>query len=145
MSNSTTRTVTVERFLPHPREKVWRALTQEALIAEWLMLNDFRPVVGHQFNFRAEPRPQWNGVVSCEVLVVRAFEQLSYTWNTTGQAPDGELKTVVTLTLTPTEGGTLLRIEQSGFRQEQERNYKGANYGWPRFLTALEALLAKLP
>lgn len=145
MSNSTTRTVTVERFLSHPREKVWRALTQEALIAEWLMLNDFQPVVGHQFNFRAEPRPQWNGVVSCEVLVVQALEQLSYTWNTSGQAPDGELKTIVTLTLTPVEGGTLLRMEQSGFRPEQEGNYKGANYGWPRFMTALETLLAKLP
>ena len=65
-----TRSIVVERVMHHTPEKVWRALTQGPLIEEWLMKNDFRPVVGHKFNFRAEPMPQWNGVVDCEVLIV---------------------------------------------------------------------------
>jgi uncharacterized protein YndB with AHSA1/START domain len=65
-----TRSVVVERQMPHPPEKIWRALTQGPLIEEWLMQNDFQPVVGHSFNFRATLMPHWNGVVDCEVLVV---------------------------------------------------------------------------
>jgi len=63
-----TRSIVIERKMPHPPEKVWRALTQGPLIEEWLMQNDFQPVVGHQFNFRARPMPHWNGVVDRQVL-----------------------------------------------------------------------------
>ena len=49
-----TRSVIVERDITHPPEKVWRALTQPHLIAEWLMKNDFIPVVGHRFTFPAD-------------------------------------------------------------------------------------------
>ena len=71
------RSLVVEREMPHPPEKVWRALTQNPLLETWLMKNDFRPIVGHRFNFRAEPMPHWNGVVDCEVLVVEPCERLS--------------------------------------------------------------------
>src|SRR5262249_58705940 len=90
-----TRSVVVEREMPHPAEKIWRALTQGPLIEEWLMKNDFQPVVGHRFNFRAEPMPQWNGVTDCEVLVIEPNERLSYSWSASGE------ETVVTWTLTP--------------------------------------------
>src|SRR5260221_13730680 len=66
---ATTRSLVVEREMPHPPEKIWRALTQGALIEAWLMKNDFQAVVGHSFNFRATPMPRWNGVVDCQVLV----------------------------------------------------------------------------
>ena len=59
--SAATRSIVIEREMPHPPEKVWRALTQGPLIAEWLMQNDFQPVVGHSFNFRAAPMPHWNG------------------------------------------------------------------------------------
>ena len=91
----TTRTLTVERDLPHPPAKVWRALTQSALLADWLMANDFAPRVGHKFNFRSTPMPQWNGVIDCEVLAVEPEKRLSYRWAALG------LETVVTFTLTP--------------------------------------------
>ncbi len=65
-----TRTLVIERELPHPPEKVWRALTESQLIEEWLMKNDFQPVVGHRFNFRSTPVPNWDGIIDCEVLVV---------------------------------------------------------------------------
>jgi uncharacterized protein YndB with AHSA1/START domain len=134
-----TRAVVVERQMPHPPEKIWRALTQGPLIEAWLMQNDFQPVVGHRFNFRATPMPHWNGVVDCEVLVVEPNERLSYSWNATGG-----LRTVVTWTLTAVKGGTQVRMEQSGFRPQDEANYQGARHGWQRLIAGLERVAAAL-
>jgi len=139
-----TRSIVIEREMPHPPERVWRALTQGALIEEWLMENDFQPAVGHRFNFRATPMPHWNGVVDCQVLVVEPSQRLSYSWNASGEETAGVLKTVVTWTLTPTKGGVLVRMEQSGFRAEDEANYQGANYGWQRYIGGLERVAAGL-
>lgn len=102
------------------------------------MKNDFRPVVGHHFSFRMDPQPNWNGVVDCEVLAIEPNKALSYTWGSMG------MKTVVTLTLTPTDTGTHLRMEQSGFRPEQQQNYQGAKYGWQRFFANLEQVVARI-
>jgi uncharacterized protein YndB with AHSA1/START domain len=139
-----TRSLVVERVMPHPPEKIWRALTQGPLIEEWLMKNDFQPVVGHRFNFRAAPMPHWNGVTDCQVLAVEPNERLSYSWNASGEEAAGGLKTVVTWTLTPASGGALVRMEQSGFRPEDERNYQGASYGWQRYIGGLERVAAGL-
>jgi uncharacterized protein YndB with AHSA1/START domain len=136
------RSLVIEREMPHPPEKIWRALTQGALIEEWLMKNDFQPVVGHKFTFRATPMPHWNGVTDCEVLIVEPNERLSYSWNASGEEAANGLKTVVTWTLTPTRSGTHLRMEQSGFRPEEEANYQGARYGWQRFIAGLERVTA---
>lgn len=143
-SSLATRSIIIEREMPHPPEKVWRALTQSALIEQWLMRNDFQPTVGRKFNFRADPLPHWNGVVDCEVLVVEPGERLSYSWNGSGGEAANGLRTVVTWTLTPTKSGVLVRMEQSGFRPEDERNYQGANYGWQRFIGALDRIAAGL-
>jgi uncharacterized protein YndB with AHSA1/START domain len=139
-----TRSVVVEREMPHPPEKIWRALTQGPLIEEWLMTNDFQPVVGHRFNFRAPPMPHWNGVTDCEVLVVEPNERLSYTWNASGDEAAAGPKTVVTWTLTPTKSGVLVRMEHSGFRPTDETNYRGASYGWQRYVAGLERVAARL-
>ncbi len=138
-----TRTLVVEREIPHPAEKIWRALTQPHLIEEWLMKNDFKPAVGYKFQLRSDPQPGWNGIVDCEVLVVEPNKTLSYTWGS-GDAK-GAITSVVTLSLKPTPTGTLLRMEQSGFGSGpgQERYYQGAKYGWEMFLGKLEKLLAR--
>jgi len=136
---SETRTLVVERVMPHPPEKVWRALTQTALLEDWLMKNDFEPTVGRRFTFRTQPMPHWNGVVDCEVLAVEPHQRLSYSWNAAGG-----LQTTVTWTLTAVEGGTRLRLEQSGFGPQDDNNYKGAAYGWQRNIDALEKVLAGL-
>jgi uncharacterized protein YndB with AHSA1/START domain len=101
------------------------------------MKNDFKPVVGHSFSFRADPQPNWSGVIDCEVLAVETNKELSYTWGALG------LKTVVTMTLTPTAGGTHLRMEQTGFSRDRPQNFAGAKYGWQKFLTNLETILAQ--
>jgi uncharacterized protein YndB with AHSA1/START domain len=126
-TSTATRSVIVERDIPFPAEKIWRALTQPHLIAEWLMQNDFKPVVDHHFSFRAD----W-GVVECQVVAIEPNKRLSYTWAAYG------LETVVTWTLTPTSKGTLLRMEQAGFRSDQQQAYDGAKAGWPQFFAKLE-------
>ena len=136
-----TRSVIVERQMPCPPEKLWRALTQPHLIAEWLMRNDFQPVIGHHFRLRSDPQPGWNGIIDCEVLVVEPNKTLSYAWG----SGDGDLaiQSVVTFSLTPAGDGTHLRMEQTGFRPEQKQNYQGAKYGWAHFFGRLEQLLAR--
>jgi uncharacterized protein YndB with AHSA1/START domain len=135
MSEESTETlsVVVERAIPHPPEKIWRALTQPQLIEEWLMKNDFEPLVDHRFNFRAD----W-GVVDCQVLAVEPNKTLSYTWAAFG------LESVVTWTLTPTSSGTNVRMEQSGFRADQQQAYHGAQAGWRKFFAALEQVVARI-
>ena len=128
-----TLSVLIEREIAHPPEKIWRALTQPHLIEEWLMKNDFKPVVGHGFNLRAD----W-GAVDCQVLAVESNKTLSYTWSAHG------LESVVTWTLTPTSTGTHLRMEQAGFRPDQKQAYHGAKSGWQHFFAALEQVLARV-
>jgi uncharacterized protein YndB with AHSA1/START domain len=127
-----TRSVVIEREIPFPPEKIWRALTQPHLIEEWLMKNDFKPVVGQGFKLSAD----W-GSVECQVQAVEPNRTLSYTWAAMG------LESVVTWTLTPAGAGTHLRMEQSGFRPDQEQAFNGARYGWQRFFGKLEQVLAK--
>lgn len=134
-----TRTVVVEREMPHPPEKLWRALTQPHLIEEWLMKNDFNPVVGHRFNLHGD----WGGVLDCEVLAVEPHKTLSYTWNFTSDDAAYNLNSVVTFTLTPTDNGTHLRMEQSGFRPDQRQAYGGAKMGWQQFFAKLDEVLAR--
>ena len=133
-----TRTLVIEREMPHPPEKIWRALTQNPLIEEWLMKNDLQPIVGHRFQFRATPVPNWNGIIDAEVLVVEPNSRLSYSWGSMG------LESVVAWTLTPTNTGTHVRMEQTGFRSEEDAAYKGANYGWQKFIGSLERVAGDL-
>ena len=130
--NGETRSVIVERDIPFPPEKIWRALTTPHLIEEWLMKNDFAPAVDHKFRLSAD----WGGV-DCRVLAIEPNKTLSYTWG----AMDTE--SVVTWTLTPTSTGTHLRMEQSGFRPDQQQAYNGAKYGWQNFFAKLEQVLVK--
>ena len=132
VTSTETRSVVVEREMPFAPERLWRALTQPHLIAEWLMQSDFAPVVGHRFDFRAD----W-GSVACEVMEVEPNRTLAYTWAAHG------LDSVVTWTLTPTRTGTRLRMEQTGFRPDQQQAYQGARHGWPRFFASLEQVVSR--
>jgi len=132
MTPTETRSVVVERDIPHPPAKIWRALTQPHLIAEWLMKNDFLPAKDHRFTLRGD----W-GSVDCKVLAVEPHKVLSYTWDAMG------LESIVTWTLTPTSAGTHLRVEQAGFRPDQQQAYQGAQYGWRKFLGNLEQVLGR--
>ncbi|HEX5377212.1 MAG TPA: SRPBCC domain-containing protein [Phenylobacterium sp.] len=135
-----TRSVVVEREIPHPPERLWRALTQPHLIEEWLMKNDFEPVMGHRFNLRGE----WGGVLDCEILAVEPNRTLSYSWDFEHEDPAFNLRSVVTFTLTPTSAGTHLRMEQSGFGPDQKQAFGGAMVGWRKFLENLEQVAGRM-
>ena len=134
MNTTETRSVIVERDIAHPPEKLWRALTQPYLIEEWIgMKGDLKPEVGHNFSFAGE----W-GSVDCQVVSVEPNLSLAYKWDAFG------LESTVTWTLTPTSTGTHLRMEQAGFRTDQEQYFQGASASWPQFITTLEAVVGKL-
>jgi uncharacterized protein YndB with AHSA1/START domain len=137
---SQTESLSFELELPHPPEKVWRALTDPALLSEWLL-----PVVelplepGAPFTFKTQPYPGWDGTVNCRILEIDEPRKLSYAW----AVPF--LDTVVTFTLTPTAAGTRLSLVQSGFKADQKREFGGARYGWNMMGGKLVDLLARLP
>lgn len=125
--------------LAHPPEKVWRALTDPALLAEWLLpVIDLRLEPGAAFTFRTQPYPGWDGTVSCRIVEIETHRKLSYTWTVPF------LDTVVTFTLTPTASGTRLSIVQSGFGPEHKREFGGARYGWTMMGGKLVELLARV-
>ena len=131
--------VVIERWLSHSPDKLWRALTQGELIADWLMANDFQPVVGHRFILQAEPNPHWNGRVEGRVLEVEPHKRLAYTWTAAGG-----LDTVVTWTLHAKDGGVQVTMQQTGFGPDQVRNLQGARYGWEKFMDALDRVVSGL-
>lgn len=137
---SQTDSISFEFDLPHSPQKVWRALTDPVLLAEWLL-----PVVGFAlepgaaFTFKTQPYPGWDGTVNCRLLEIETHRKLSYTW-IVGDALD----TVVTFSLTPTGSGTRLLLVQSGFKPDQKQNFGGARYGWKMMGGKLIDVLGRL-
>ena len=138
-AKSQTDTISFEFDLPHGPEKVWRALTDPALLAEWLLpVLDLKLQRGAAFTFRTQPYPGWDGRVDCRFVEIEPLRKLSYTW-----VVGDMLDTVVTFTLTATASGTRLSLVQSGFKPDQKQNFGGARYGWRMMGDRLVALLAK--
>jgi uncharacterized protein YndB with AHSA1/START domain len=141
------RAIVVERTLPYPAETIWRALTDPALIARWLMPNDFAPVAGHKFRFRSRPMGDWDGVVDCEVLEIEPHRILRCSWEggtRTNLKYGARLDTTVTWTLTPVAGGTLVRMVHDGFRSDNDAAYDAMRPGWSRILDRIGEIVASL-
>jgi len=137
---SQTESISFEFDLNHPPAKVWRALTDPALLAEWLLpVFDFKLEPGASFMLKTQAYPGWDGTVNCRLVEIEAQRKLSYTWSVPF------LDTVVTFMLTPTPAGTRLSLVQSGFKQEQKREFGGARYGWKMMGGKLIELLARIP
>jgi uncharacterized protein YndB with AHSA1/START domain len=136
---SQTETVSFDFDLQHAPAKVWRALTDPALLAEWLL-----PVIGHKletgatFTFKAPPQPGWDGIVNCRFMEIEAQRKISWRWVVS------DIDTVVTFTLTPTASGTHLSLVQSGFKPGQKRESGGARYGWKMMGEKLANLLGRI-
>ena len=139
-AQSQTESISFEFDLHHLPEKVWRALTDPVLLAEWLLpVLDLTLEPGAAFRFKAPPQAGWDGIVNCRILEIEARRKLSYTWGVPF------LDTVVTFTLTPTASGTRLSLVQSGFKPDQKQNFGGARYGWKMMGGKLVDLLARTP
>lgn len=106
-----------QRTYPHPPEKVWIALTDRKALADWLMPNDFSPVVGHKFTFQIDPIPLCGHITECEVLEVIPQRKLVYSWlPVTAGKPRPQKPTVVTWTLEPVNQGTRLTLSHTGLK-----------------------------
>lgn len=131
-----TDTLEFDLRLDHPPAKVWRALTDPALLTQWLLpIVDVQWQLGSAFTFQAPPQPGWDGVVHCRLLEMEAPRTLRYAWVV------GDLDTVVTFTLSAAGTGSVLSIRQSGFKEDQKRNFGGARYGWKMMSGRLIELL----
>ena len=137
---SQTESISFEFDLHHSPEKVWRALTDPVLLAEWLLpVFDLKLEPGATFTLKTQPYPGWDGIVNCRVLEIDEFRKLNYAW-----VVGFGLDTVVTFTLTPTALGTHLSLVQSGFKPDQKKNFGGARYGWKMMGGKLVDLLPRI-
>lgn len=115
-------------------EKLWTAITDSGKLAQWIADNDFKPVVGHRFQFRHQPNEFWDGIVDSEVLVVEEPTLLSFTWAV------GDERHTVTLTIQDVGNGKVkLHLEQTGITNEQ--GLAGAKYGWMAWIDKLVQVL----
>ncbi|WP_214627073.1 SRPBCC family protein [Paenibacillus agaridevorans] len=115
-------------------ETVWSALTDSSKLAEWITENDFKPVLGHRFQFRHQPYEEWDGIVDGEVLIVEANSRLSYSWGT------GDERQTVTWTLQNLMDGQVnLHLEQTGFSDAE--GLEGAKYGWEEWFGKFDNVL----
>ncbi len=140
-ARSQTESISFEFDLHHSPEKVWRALTDPALLAEWLLpVVDLKLEPGAAFKLKTQPYPGWDGTVNCRILEIEAHRKLSYTW----VVGDMEIDTVVTFTLAPTASGTRLSLVQAGFKPNQKQAFGGARYGWRMMGGKLVDLLGRI-
>ena len=138
-TRSQTDSLSFEFDLHHSPEKVWRALTDPVLLAEWLLpVIDLKLEPGAAFTFKSQPQPGWDGVVNCRFLEIEGHRKLSWRWVV------GDIDTVVTFTLIPTASGTQLSLVQSGFKPHQKQNLGGARYGWKMMGGKLVELLGRI-
>jgi uncharacterized protein YndB with AHSA1/START domain len=129
------RDVVIKWHFAHPPEKVWECLTNPAMISQWLMKNNFEPVIGHKFQFHTKPLPKmkFDGIVYCEVLEVVPNEKLVYSWRGGPKPGVIDLDTLLTWTLSPDGEGTKMVLEHSGF--SGFKNYIASifmEHGWKK-------------
>jgi uncharacterized protein YndB with AHSA1/START domain len=127
-------------FFPHPVEAVWGYLTEAELLSEWLMPNDFKLALGHQFTFKTKPMPQFksDGIFHCKILEIKPLEKLIYSWNSGPGDGSLSLKTVVEWTLVPKNNGVELQLVHSGFTDENKAIYEGMMQGWLQNMQKME-------
>ena len=130
-------------FKQAPAE-VWEYLTKADLLELWLMKNDFQPIVGHQFNFRSGPLPQFDfdGIFYGTVLEIIPFKKLTYALKGGTGGGRISLDSVVEWTLHPTAEGTELQLVHSGFKElENFMIFAAMNDGWFKNMHKIAELL----
>ena len=131
------KSITIEQEYPYSPNEVWDALTDQTLLSDWLMHGTFEPRVGAEFDFYWSGTDASNGSTHGKVMEMDKPNKLSYTW---GWGAGG---TLVTFFLEPTAKGTKLRLEHTGFTDQDEQVYQGALYGWKGKLPNLGITIAK--
>jgi len=131
-------------FFAHPVAMIWEYLTNSELMAQWLMKNDFQPVIGHEFQFRAGPVPSmdFDGIFYCKVLAIDPLKSLSYSWNCGPGDGKITLESVVTWRLEAKDNGTEVFLDHRGFSKKANLGlYHGLMHGWVEKFPKIEKLL----
>jgi uncharacterized protein YndB with AHSA1/START domain len=128
-------------FFNQSPQEVWEYLTKPELIEQWLMKSDFKPVRGHKFRFTFIPKneSQYDGAVDCEVLEVKPFTKLSYSWNGGTKDRSRNFNSTVVWTLVPKENGTELQLQHNGFAMLED--ILTHTNGWNSCLKRFEELI----
>jgi uncharacterized protein YndB with AHSA1/START domain len=128
-------------FFEQPPEVVWEYLTKPELIEQWLMKCDLQPIVGHKFRFTfvSKNEAKYDGTVDCEVLEVKPFTKLSYSWNGNTNDRKRTFNSKVMWTLIPKENGTELQLQHNGLIMSED--ILTHTDGWNRCLKRFEELL----
>jgi len=135
-----------ERF-PHERSRVWRALTDPVLLARWLMPNDFRLELGHEFTFEGPPIPAvgHDGIAYCRVLDFEPERFLTISFGSRGAS---QLASTITWTLTSQpDGGTEVTLLHHGFDPDNpmhQLSRRTMGSGWPAVLRGLGRVAGEL-
>lgn len=150
MTDTDLTSIHLDQFLPHPPAKVWRALTEPDLIAQWLMPGDFRLEVGHRYTMQsvAIPATGFSGTVQAEVLAFETMKMLRVGWRDADPTAGHGADWTITWTLVPEGTGTRLFLTHEGFDpdnpyQQHARTIMGG--GWSsRVVPGLEAVLGTM-
>jgi uncharacterized protein YndB with AHSA1/START domain len=115
-----------------PPNEVWEYLTKAELITLWLMPNNFKPIIGHEFQFQTKAMPtlDLDGIFHCKVLEIEPYRKLSYSWK--GGPGNGvfTLDTICEWHLEPCKNGSKLKLKHSGFREHNADIFIGMTNGW---------------
>lgn len=138
-----TKAIYHKYFFPGPPELVWDYLTKAELIEQWLMKNDFLPVIGHDFQFRTNPLAHLNfdGIIYCKVLEMVPFKKLSYSWKMGPGNARITIDSLVVWTLHPKDSGTELFLEHSGIKETEFTMYSMMNEGWLKNIQKIDRLI----
>jgi uncharacterized protein YndB with AHSA1/START domain len=139
-----TKSIRHQFFFQHPPEVVWEYLTKAELMAQWLMENDFEPIVGYDFQFRTRAMPDYHfdGIIYCKVLEVVPFKKLSYSWKSGPGNGKITIDSLVEWTLHPKEEGTQLSLDHSGFTETQGLSlYPLMDAGWLKNIQKIAELI----
>jgi uncharacterized protein YndB with AHSA1/START domain len=138
------RDIVVDEVFPHTPEVMWKTLTTPELMGRWLMTpTGFEPRAGARFTYQTTPAGKWDGVIHCEVLEATPNQRLVYTWvggDDSNAGYGSRLETVVTWTLTRSDGGTRLRLIHAGFRTpKNDAAFDNMSKGWPKVVHQIGA------
>ena len=142
-----TKSIHHQFFFQHSPEVVWEYLTKAELIAQWLMENDFQPLIGYDFQFRSRPLPDLNfdGIIYCKVVEVVPLKKLSYSWKLGPGGGRITIDSLVVWTLHPKEGGTQLLLEHSGFKETEDISlytlYTMMDAGWLKNINKIAEII----
>ena len=117
-------------FFDQSPQAVWEYLTKPELLEQWLMKTDFQPIVGHKFHFIGECNNDDKAVAHCEVLEIKPYTHLSYSWQTNSIKDNKPYTSKVVWTLTPKDNGTEMQLVHNGFTVLED--IIAHNDGWTR-------------